>query len=172
MRLTVYIGLFIICTGYIAVPKKLEKKIQKEIVSVFSVPEFNKELVSLDEEVLSKLSTSFNKEGFFKVSSNEACLGYYYYSQAPSKTAVFDYLVVLDQQLIVKKIKILVYREDHGGEIGSKRWLKQFYESTPSAKFSYGRDIKAISGATISAESMTDAVNALLQDLVHIPTDQ
>jgi len=23
-------------------------------------------------------------------------------------------------------VKVLVYREDHGGEVASKRWLKQF----------------------------------------------
>ena len=60
-------------------------------------------------------------------------------------------------------MKILVYREDHGGEIGSKRWLKQFIGKTLTHNLKYQKDIAAISGATISARSMTFEVNKLLK---------
>ncbi|MBL4724419.1 MAG: FMN-binding protein, partial [Lutibacter sp.] len=66
---------------------------------------------------------------------------------------------------IVSKIKILVYREDHGGEIGSKRWLKQFIGKTSSNNLKYQKNIAAISGATISAKSMTHEVNKLLKTI-------
>ena len=67
--------------------------------------------------------------------------------------------------MIIAKTKILVYREDYGGEIGSKRWLKQFIGKKSSDKLKYEKDIIAISGATISALSMTKAVNSFLIDL-------
>ena len=60
---------------------------------------------------------------------------------------------------------MLIYREDYGGEIGSKRWLRQFIGKTSKDKLKYQKDIMAISGATISASSMTIAVNAFLQNL-------
>jgi Na+-translocating ferredoxin:NAD+ oxidoreductase RnfG subunit len=86
-------------------------------------------------------------------------------SKAPSKTDNFDYLVLLDPELIVLKTKVLVYREDYGGEIGSKRWLKQFIGKTQDDNLRYGDNIVAISGATISVKSFTEAINNLLQSL-------
>ena len=43
----------------------------------------------------------------------------------------------------------MVYREDYGGEISSKRWLSQFNNSNLNSRFEYGDNISAISGATI-----------------------
>ena len=57
----------------------------------------------------------------------------------------------------------MVYREDHGGEVGSKRWLKQFTGATTSKTLIYQEDIVGISGATISVKSMTNEVNKLLK---------
>ena len=77
----------------------------------------------------------------------------------------FDYLVLLDKDLVVLKTKILVYREDYGGEIGSKRWLKQFIGKTQNDELKYGDNIVGISGATISVQVMTNAMNNLLRSL-------
>ena len=67
--------------------------------------------------------------------------------------------------MVVAKIKILIYREDHGGEIGSKRWLKQFNGTTIGTNLKYQKDIAAISGATISAKAMTNEVNKVLKTI-------
>jgi Na+-translocating ferredoxin:NAD+ oxidoreductase RnfG subunit len=92
-------------------------------------------------------------------------IGYFYYGQAPSKADVFDYVVIFDNNLIVRKVKILAYREDVGGEIGSKRWLRQFNNLSHNDEIAYSKDIVGISGATISARSMTITVNNLLKSL-------
>ena len=96
-------------------------------------------------------------------------VGYAFVDKAPSKTDEFDFLVLFDTNLIIKKAKVLVYREDYGGEIGSKRWLKQFIGKSSIDRLIYEKDIIAISGATISANSMTIAINKLLQsiDMLH-----
>ena len=60
---------------------------------------------------------------------------------------------------------MLIYREDYGAEIGSKRWLKQFIGKKTGKNLKYERDIIAISGATISAHSMTVAINNLLKSV-------
>jgi Na+-translocating ferredoxin:NAD+ oxidoreductase RnfG subunit len=62
-------------------------------------------------------------------------------------------------------VKVLVYREDHGSEVGSKRWLNQFNGKTKNENLTYQKDIAAISGATISAKSMTNEVNKLLKTI-------
>ena len=77
---------------------------------------------------------------------------------------MFDYLILLDTDLIIKKAKVLVYREDYGGEIGSRRWLKQFIGKSSSENLKYEKEIIAISGATISARAMTVAINTFLKN--------
>ena len=74
-------------------------------------------------------------------------------------------LVLLDKDLIVLKSKILLYREEYGGEIGSTRWLKQFIGKKGGDELKLGDNIIAISGATISVRSMTNAMNDFLKSL-------
>lgn len=146
----------------------MEKKIDKEILSIFDIETYSKEVISIDEEINKTLPLHFNNENFYKILINNNLAGYFYYGQAPTKVDVFDYVVIFDKDLIIKKIKILAYREDYGGEISSKRWLKQFNDLSKDDTVTYRKNIKGISGATISARSMTIAVNNLLQSLAII----
>ena len=81
---------------------------------------------------------------------------------------VWDYDNDGDKDLIVSKVKILIYREDHGAEVGSKRWLNQFRGREKGENLAYQKDIAAISGATISVNSLTDAVNDILTYLTSL----
>ncbi len=146
-------------------PKKLQKKVDKEIKSVYQIEAFSFNAIAVSSEIASTLPSKFGKDNLFEIKSNDTFLGYAYVGKAPSKTDEFDYLVLLDKDLIVKKTKVLVYREDYGGEIGSKRWLKQFIGKTQGDDLRYGDNVVAISGATISVRSMTSAMNDLLQSL-------
>jgi len=102
---------------------------------------------------------------FYKIIDSNQLLGYAFIGTAPSKTDTFEYLVVFDSSLVIKKVNVLVYREDYGGEIGSNRWLKQFVGKARSTDLAVGKNIAAISGATISVYSMTNAVNQLLNEM-------
>ncbi len=75
-------------------------------------------------------------------------------------------MILFDTNFIITKSKVLVYREEYGGAIGSKRWLKQFNgHSATSSELIYGKTIVPISGATISVRSMTKAMNNLLKSI-------
>ena len=102
---------------------------------------------------------------FYKIIDSNQLLGYAFIGAAPSKTDTFEYLVVFDSSLVIKKVNVLVYREDYGGEIGSNRWLRQFVGKARSTDLAVGKNIAAISGATISVYSMTNAVNQLLNEM-------
>ena len=102
---------------------------------------------------------------FYKIFNSGQLLGFAFIGTAPSKTDTFEYLVVFDQNLIIKKVNVLVYREDYGGEIGSNRWLKQFVGKARTTELVVGKNIAAISGATISVYSMTNAINQLLYEM-------
>lgn len=146
-------------------PKRIYKKVYKQIEKTFDSKNFSLSEISVSEEINNKLKQKIGKQNLFKIVNDSELLGYAYVAKAPSKTDEFDYLILLDKNLIIAKTKVLIYREDYGGEIGSKRWLKQFIGKKSSDTLQYEKDIIAISGATISASSMTIAVNTFLQDL-------
>lgn len=83
-----------------------------------------------------------------------------YIGYSPSKFDNFDFMVLLDCDNEVKLVKVLIYRENYGGEIGSKRWLKQFIGMTEPKSY-----VDAISGATISVNSMKYSINKLIKSL-------
>jgi Na+-translocating ferredoxin:NAD+ oxidoreductase RnfG subunit len=150
-------------------PKRLLKKVNKQISTTFDVETFDLKPRVFNSSNTQDLLAKFSEDNFYSItSSNNNLLGYAYIGKAPSKTDEFDYLILFDANLIIKKSKILVYREDYGGEIGSKRWLKQFIGKSQNDKMAYGNDIVAISGATISAQSMTQAVNNVLNSLAEL----
>ncbi|MGB7842802.1 MAG: FMN-binding protein [Salinimicrobium sp.] len=137
----------------------LGKKVDREIKDEFQITSYEYQGVEISETLSQKLPSRVTKENFFRLKNEGNLIGYAYVDKAPSKTAEFDYLVILDKDLTIARTKVLVYREEYGGEIGSKRWLRQF---TGKSKSSEIRDIAAISGATISVRSMKSAVKDLL----------
>ena len=139
-----------------AIGQKIDKKVGKEIQKTFSIKNFDvKKTINQDFE-------DYLSNRLLSIYSNNDVIGYAYIGTAPSQTKYFDYLVLFDKEIVIKSIKILIYREDYGGEIGSKRWLKQFIGKSLYDKFVYRENIAAISGATISVNSITDAINELI----------
>ncbi len=169
MKILLYISLFLMPYLKAEIPKNYLKKIDKEVFAVFDIKAYEKIPVPIDQAILDQMSKDFDPDSFFQIQIDEEHLGYFYFGKAPSKADVFDYVVIFDQALIIKKIKILAYREDYGGEITSKRWLRQFDGADRASTLEYGDDIIGISGATISAVSMCKEVNDLLKDLSKLP---
>jgi Na+-translocating ferredoxin:NAD+ oxidoreductase RnfG subunit len=144
---------------------KLQKKVDKVIKSTFEIEVFSMDAKLFSKEITGDLPAKFSDNNFFEIKKEDILLGYAYVSKAPSKTDEFDYLILFDKDLVIMTSKILAYREDYGGEIGSSRWLKQFKGKTTSDELIYGDNIAAISGATISVKSMTNAVNNVLKSI-------
>lgn len=148
------------------IPDKIMKKADKVIAKYYEIENFSKEIIEVSDEINALTPSEFGKSNFFTIHSEKNLIGYGYIGSAASKTAEFDYLVLFDSDLIIIKSKILIYREEYGGEIGSKRWLKQFNgKSLASDKIIYGDNIVSISGATISVRSMTNSMNDLLKSI-------
>lgn len=79
----------------------------------------------------------------------------------------FDYYAIFDLNFAVRKISVFNYQATHGQEVTAKSWLKQFIGYNGSDRLDVGKNIDAISGATISTTSLTqniqDVVNRLKQ---------
>ncbi|TMM53470.1 FMN-binding protein [Maribacter algarum] len=146
-------------------PKNVQKKVTKEVQKAFEIESFQMHAIAISEELNAKIPSKIGTDNFYKLTQSNELIGYAFVDQAPSKTAKFDYLVVFDADLKVKHSKVLIYREEYGGEIGSKRWLKQFLGKTGGDRVDHETNIDGIAGATISVRSMTNAMDDLLQTI-------
>lgn len=89
---------------------------------------------------------------------------YAVFTQAKGRYELFDYLLILAADFTVQKVSIVKYRSERGGEIASKKWLKQF-ENYSSGELRYGKEISALSGATLSASSITSDIPMVVEML-------
>ena len=159
-----FVLLAILCISFVS-QIDLKKNIDKEIKETYGIEHYSCSFKQIPSETIEELPAKFDNDNLLEIKAQNQLMGYAYVSKAPSKTDQFDYLILLDHNLTILKAKVLVYREDYGGEIGSKRWLKQFIGKTQNDELKYKDNIAAISGATISVRSMTNAVNDLLKSL-------
>ena len=168
LRKSRFVGIFLfialVLFGF-GLPKNVEKKVIKEVEKTFEVENFKMDALVVSEELKQKLPTKLTPDNFYRLTNQDELLGYAFVDQARSKTAKFDYLVVFDTDLKIKHSKVLIYREEYGGEIGSKRWLKQFLGKTGGDRVDHETNIDGIAGATISVRSMTNAMDDLLQTI-------
>ena len=91
---------------------------------------------------------------FYSISEDDSIIGYLAVTDAPSKFHRFDYYVLFNDKEEILKVEVLHYRENYGGEICSKKWLKQFVGIDTENYSNFNRKIDGISGATISVNSL------------------
>jgi Na+-translocating ferredoxin:NAD+ oxidoreductase RnfG subunit len=95
--------------------------------------------------------------------SGTSPLGWLIVDQVIGKSELITYAVALDAQGAVSSIEILDYRESHGGEIRLAGWRKQFVGKSADDPVELNKDIKNISGATLSCRHVTEGVQRLLR---------
>jgi len=141
---------------------RLRKKIDAAILSTYEVKTSVLKNVAIATNLNTETPADFKENSLFELYSNENMIGYLYLGEAPSMKSKFDYIILFNPDFTIKKSKVLIYREEHGKQIGSQRWLKQFIGLSIDDNPTYGENIDAISGATISASNMTKAVADVL----------
>ena len=72
----------------------------------------------------------------------------------------FDYFILFGPGLDVQQVRVFNYQATHGQEVAAKGWLKQFEGYSGTGSLEVGKDIDAISGATISVYGITSDVVA------------
>ncbi|MEM9077549.1 MAG: FMN-binding protein [Bacteroidota bacterium] len=152
-------------TSAFKISARLQEKLNNAVKTTFEIEEFELELITVSNDLNSKTSVELGGENLFTINKEEQTLGYVYLGQAPSMKNIFDYVVLFNPDMSIKKSKVLIYREDYGRQIGSQRWLKQFIGKKTGDELVYSEDVDAIAGATISAKSMTKAVNDVLESI-------
>ena len=100
-----------------------------------------------------------------RISKAGALLGFAQVRNVKGKDQPITFLVAIDSANPLKDIDVLVYREPYGGEVAYEPWRKQFRGKTSTAPLEVGKDIRNVSGATISSHSVTLGVRKTLADL-------
>ena len=98
------------------------------------------------------------KERVWRASS----AGWFIVGEVLGKHELITYAVALDTQGRVRGVEVLDYRESHGGEIRDPQWRLQFAGKTARDPLVLDRDIRNISGATLSCRHLTDGVKRIL----------
>ncbi|GAB4252667.1 MAG: hypothetical protein Kow0079_07640 [Vicingaceae bacterium] len=148
--------------------KIIAKKINKTISQLFPELTVDIEPILIDEQKVNALKLKKEEKAVYALKNGYKILGYMYLGIAPSRADFFDYMVIFKPDLSVMSVQVLVYREDYGGEIGSKRWLKQFVDKANGEQMEFEKDIQNIGGATISCRSITNGIKKLSKNIVEM----
>jgi Na+-translocating ferredoxin:NAD+ oxidoreductase RnfG subunit len=100
-----------------------------------------------------------------RISKAGTLLGFAQVRNVKGKDQPITFLVAIDPSNALKDIDVLVYREPYGGEVAYEPWRKQFRGKTSTDPLIVGKDIRNVSGATISSHSVTLGVRKALADL-------
>ena len=101
---------------------------------------------------------NFHNNDFNIIRGDKYIIGYLLVTQSFSKNTFFDYYILYNEKAEILKVEVLSYRESHGFEICNKRWLKQFIGINIASEFEYNTKVDAISGATISVNSIKSSI--------------
>ena len=148
-------------------PKLVQKRIEKTLVKLFPtmVVELKEMAVSTE---LTSVYSAIREVKVSRLKSTDYNLGYACFASSKGKHDYFDYMVIFDRELVIKQVQVLIYRSSYGGEIMSKSWLKQFIGKANGQEMTMDKDIDGISGATLSAPSITQGIKELSLLLVEI----
>ena len=87
--------------------------------------------------------------------------GWFIVDQIIGKHENIDMAFALTSDGKVKGLEILTYRETYGYEVQNPKWRAQFHGKDHTEVLKLDRQIKNISGATLSCRHITDGINRL-----------
>ncbi len=110
----------------------------------------------IEKEVKQRFYSSFVYA--WTVTQNDSIEGYALLDNVKGKSMPITFIVLYNTDGSVVHSAVVKYREPIGGEVGRQSWLDQFLGKNSSSVYD---EIDAISGATISVNSVTRGINKL-----------
>jgi Na+-translocating ferredoxin:NAD+ oxidoreductase RnfG subunit len=111
---------------------------------------------SLDRHVVGKTYP------YLDVVAADKHLGVIFLLDVIGQAEPITFAVAITSGGVVQDVRVMIYREPHGAEIEDKRFHKQFVGKALRDPITLGKDVDAISGATISSRSEAFAVKKSL----------
>lgn len=152
----------------VSLPKVVEKRFQRSIQKLFDGEEYTKTPIVLTDSIAAISNSYFyalenpdkTKKYIVGLTIANGCKigGCNINAEKMDEFEVFYLYSLYNRQGHLIDLKILDYQSDHGYEITSKWWLKQFVKHQESV-YEYSKNIDAISGATTSVRSTIKEMN-------------
>jgi len=108
------------------------------------------------------------KIGGCEENSDNSAMAVYVSDFDESSYETFDYLMIIDNDQQIVKVQVIDYPGEHGYEVSSKRWLRQFQGYKGDSNLNYGKNVDAISGATISGNSITSDIRKTYREVADL----
>lgn len=147
------VSMFVLAAAALGPSQVAERTVQASIARIFGRGAVGSHVRADSADVL-------------RVMRGDSLLGFAQIREARGKEQPITFLVAIDPVNRLKDVDILVYREPYGGEVAYESWRRQFRGQGVDAPLVPGRDIRSISGATISVNAVTTGVRLALRDLV------
>ena len=151
--------------GQQRVPQNVVESLSKMFGDTISVSRRTVILLSEEQATVferSKTRWATDTVDVYICSTTNGVRGYGFVDDVKGKTQLITYLVGILPGGTVQDVDVLAYREAYGGEITHASFRKQFQNKTVQDKLQPGKDIKNISGATISVRAITYGVKRIL----------
>jgi len=132
-------------------------------------------LSSVETAVLSKINGMrhpWEKVALWRVESRGELRGVIMVDNVKGKARPITYLVAFESAGAIHAMEVLAYRESHGGEVRSPLFLDQFAEKSHDDALTVGKDIRNVSGATISSRALTRGAHALASYMHYLITEK
>jgi len=98
-------------------------------------------------------------------------LGYCVDSELVSRSGLFKIRVFFDPQLVIEHATVISYPWERGRDVRRRAFTSQFEGKGPEDPIEIGKDIDAITGATISCQVMAEGVRDAIKSLTLIKTN-
>lgn len=138
-----------------------------ERIEILRVRPDDEERARLEKRLRAKLAQA---DYIFHVAkSGGGIIGYAHLGRAPTRFSTFSFAVLFDRLGLVSRTEVIEYPETHGSGIRSRAFLRQFTGRDGRSGFRLGRDVDAVTGASISSRSLCEGVRratVLLDELV------
>lgn len=155
--------LFLLASGGMAIyaipPTNIEKALSVEIKKQFNKTDYTLIPIAVPEKY------KINGQYFLINTTSNQQLKYAYMGRVITNRSgsqgnndgsdYLDYIIFYTSTFSVQKVKIVSFSSDHGAEICSAGWLKQFVGHLPGKSLTVGKNVDAISGATATVNTFT-----------------
>lgn len=88
--------------------------------------------------------------------------GYAIIDEQVGKVQPITFVTRINPDGTVAAVEVMVYRESHGGDVASKRFLNQFKQKSLNSELRLHGDIVNVSGATLSSHALVVGVKRAL----------
>jgi len=121
------------------------------------------QMITIAEKGKLSFDPNLDQEFHFYIGkSNNQIIGYAVTDAVRGKWGLIHYMILLDPNGTIKNLKVLEYGEKRGKPVAKRRFLKQFFGKTINNRLRLKKDIRGVTGATISSRGLTNGIRKIV----------